>query len=135
MKKTEKQETARSNAQAAGERVLANRTAIKKLQKSIEEDMAIVRNWANSTGNKTLGDILIYERKNPPKLVFADGVTGLTEGMVSKLVFELPFQYTRRIIDMTAICSHAETDAELKSVLEKNKLSIMHEQILQIKHL
>jgi hypothetical protein len=135
MKKNEKQAIMRSNAQAAGERILANKTAIKKLQKSIDDDMIIVRNWANSTGETTLGNVLIYERKSPPKLISADGSSANTEEISSKLVFELPFQYTRRTVEVALMLNHIETDENLKKVLEKHKLNILQESTWQIKHL
>jgi hypothetical protein len=125
--------TERSEAVAAAESVLKTKTAIKKLQSQLEADMALVREYVQSTGEYELGDARAYERRNAPKLVATK--RGVDVGQVlEKFTSQVSYKYSRSQLDLSKMVEAQDSDQELKKLLKRFGLRVDQDTAIQIKH-
>jgi hypothetical protein len=120
-----------TQAQAAATRALELAREIKKLTEQKAAEEATVREWcaAQKVPPNRLGDVQIYERKSPPKLLIPTSV------VVADFQDALPYNYKDFKINNSKIFTHQESDKELAAVLKRFGIEAVQESELYLKAL
>ena len=117
---------------AAAERVMEAKRQIKELETEMKKDVEIVREHAKRTGCRRYGNVEVYERSNPVKLILPDS---MTDDELKKILSKNKFdRYLRTDVDVKLMIKNWGADDGLMKLLAKNKIHAEQSIELHLKH-
>lgn len=117
---------------AAAERVMEAKRQIKELETEMKKDIEIVREHAKRTGCRRYGNVEVYERSNPVKLILPESMTqDELKNLLSKNKFD---RYLRTDVDVKLMIKNWGADDGLMKLLAKNKIHAEQDVELHLKH-
>lgn len=117
------------------ERILENKATIKKLKKEMEQDMELIREHVQDTGEMELGKAMAYERKNKPQFVGVRKSVNVDKATTA-LIDELPVEYKKfkTEVDLNKLLDDQSSNKELTKLFKKHGLRLEQDATIHIKH-